>query len=109
MLTRSARRLPQACAWSQRRTAFWSKSSDSLEAMADTPLLSTMQANPKVYFAVEEGRGNPLGRIEIELDSARLPKAAENFVALCTGHYATFGGPEGGSPRDRSLRKRAEF
>ena len=38
----------------------------------------------KVYFDVSAD-GQPLGRVVFQLESATVPKTAENFRALCTG------------------------
>ncbi|KAG2424107.1 hypothetical protein HXX76_014781 [Chlamydomonas incerta] len=40
--------------------------------------------NPVVYFDMTAD-GSPLGRVEMELFAADVPKTAENFRALCTG------------------------
>ena len=67
------------------------------------PLLSdTGGTNPTVFLEFEAGRGNPVGRVEIELNGELLPRAAENFLALCTGEYATIGVAE--PKRVRSLK-----
>ncbi|TFJ80027.1 hypothetical protein NSK_008585 [Nannochloropsis salina CCMP1776] len=41
--------------------------------------------NPVVFFDVQTGSGNNLGRIEMTLRADVVPKTAENFRALCTG------------------------
>ena len=69
-----------------------------------TPLLESFgETRPKVFMDFEMGRGNGIGRVVVELAADVTPKAAENFLALCTGEYAQIGKPEG-SGRERSLK-----
>ena len=75
------------------------------DADADTavPLLQELgESFPRVFLDFEAGRGNPLGRVVIELNGDLLPKATENFLALCTGEYATIGNAQ--PRRKRSLK-----
>lgn len=51
--------------------------------------------NPRVYVDVSIG-GEMEGRIVIELFASVVPKAAENFRALCTGEKGI--GPNTGVP-----------
>ena len=78
------------------------KRSESLEGAEDMMMLSDMPRNPKVFLDIESER-EKLGRITIQLDSEKLPKAAENFVSLCTGQRATYGGE--GHMIKRSLKR----
>ena len=46
--------------------------------------MADSKKNPIVFFEIS-AKGDPLGRIEMELFADKVPKTAENFRALCTG------------------------
>lgn len=50
--------------------------------------------NPVIFLDIAIGKRSA-GRIQIELDATRVPRAAENFRQLCTGEYRRGGIPVG--------------
>ncbi|EWM22394.1 cyclophilin [Nannochloropsis gaditana] len=58
---------------------------DPLHSVVQASINLEIMPNPVVFFDVQTGSGNNLGRIEMTLRADVVPKTAENFRALCTG------------------------
>eukprot|EP01062_Namystynia_karyoxenos_P076188 TRINITY_DN7434_c0_g2_i1.p1 TRINITY_DN7434_c0_g2~~TRINITY_DN7434_c0_g2_i1.p1 ORF type:complete len:297 (+),score=85.37 TRINITY_DN7434_c0_g2_i1:81-893(+) len=100
--------LPRPLRAPQRRSIFgFGKKGEQAAAAgrSSTPILDAQAGRDPVVFLDIEIGGEKAGRIEIELSSQVVPRAAENFLALCTGVYATYGGPADGASRGGTAGK----